>query len=80
MAATQSWQPNEGNIDPSEQQENMNRDILRDDPQSDGSYPCQRMTFDTTGTNGLLVSPDERSLYINQTDGRGAGAALLPHQ
>ena len=68
MAATQSWQPKEGNIDPSEQQENMNRDILRADPQSDGSYPCQRMTFDATGTNGLLVSPDERSLYINQTD------------
>ena len=67
MAATQSWQPNEGNIDPSEQQENMNRDILRADPQSDGSYTCQRMTFDTTGTNGLPVSPDERSLYIIQT-------------
>ena len=59
---------NEGNIDPSEQQENMNRDILRADPQSDGSYTCRRMTFDTTGTNGLLVSPDERSLYIIQTD------------
>ena len=26
------------------------------------------MTFDTTGTNGLLVSPDGRSLYIIQTD------------
>ena len=59
---------NAGNIDPSEQQENMNRDILRADPQPDGSYTCQRMTFDTTGTNGLLVSPDERSLYIIQTD------------
>ena len=59
---------NEGNIDSSEQQENMNRDILRADPQLDGSYTCQRMTFDTTGTNGLLVSPDERSLYIIQTN------------
>ena len=41
------------------------------------------MTFDTTGTNGLLVSPDERSLYIIQTDPSpdgSAGAALLPHQ
>ena len=26
------------------------------------------MTYDTTGTNGLLISPDERSLYMIQTD------------
>ena len=29
------------------------------------------MTFDTTGTNGLLISPDQRSLYIIQTDPDG---------
>ena len=48
---------NAGNIDPSEQQEMANKDILRADPQPDGSWTCRRMTFDTTGTNGLLVSP-----------------------
>ena len=29
------------------------------------------LTFDTTGTNGLLISPDQRSLYIIQTDPDG---------
>ena len=55
----------------------MNRDILRADPQPDGGYTCQRMTFDTTGTNGLLVSPDERSLYIIQTDPSPEGVREL---
>ena len=59
---------NAGNIDPSEQQEMVNKDILRADPQPDGSWTCKRMTYDTTGTNGLLISPDEKSLYIIQTD------------
>jgi gluconolactonase len=68
---------NAGNTDPSEQQEIANRDILRADPQPDGSYTCQRMTFDTTGTNGLLVSPDERSLYIIQTDADPGGVREL---
>ena len=73
---------NAGNIDPSEQQQIVNKDILRADPQPDGSWSCQRMTFDTTGTNGLLVSPDQRSLYIIQTDaepGGCAGAKVLPN-
>ncbi|MFQ6026613.1 MAG: SMP-30/gluconolactonase/LRE family protein [Dehalococcoidia bacterium] len=64
---------NAGNIDPSEQQEMVNKDILRADPQPDGSWTCQRMTFDTTGTNGLLISPDQRSLYIIQTDNEPGG-------
>ena len=35
------------------------------------------MTFDTTGTNGLLVSPDGRSLYIIQTDNEPGGVREL---
>ena len=58
------------------------RDILRADPQPDGSYTCQQVTFDTTGTNGLLVSPDDQTLYIIQTDNeprRRARVAVVPH-
>ena len=54
------------NIDPSEQQQMVEKDILRADPQPDGTWTCRRMTFDTTGTNGLLISPDQGSLYIIQ--------------
>jgi len=42
--------------------------ILRADPQPDGSWVCKRMTTDTTGTNGLLISPDWRTLYMIQTN------------
>ena len=38
--------------------------ILRADPQPDGTWVCKRMTFDTTGTNGLLISPDQKKLYM----------------
>src|SRR5436853_6873151 len=41
--------------------------ILRADPQPDGTWACTRMTHDTTGTNGLLISPDEKTLYMIQT-------------
>ncbi len=68
---------NAGNVDPGEQQEIEGRDILRADPQPDGSYTCQQMTFDTTGTNGLLVSPDDRNLYIIQTDPEPGGVREL---
>ena len=65
------------NIDPSEQQQMVEKDILRADPQPDGTWTCRRMTFDTTGTNGLLISPDGRSLYIIQTDAEPGGVREL---
>jgi len=68
---------NAGNIDPTEKQQMANKDILRADPQPDGSWTCQRMTFDTTGTNGLLVSPDQRILYIIQSDSEPGGVREL---
>ena len=40
--------------------------ILRADPQPDGTWVCKRMTFDTTRTNGLLISPDQKKLYMIQ--------------
>lgn len=37
---------------------------------ADGSTPwtVERLTFDTTRPNGLLLSPDERTLYVAQSD------------
>jgi gluconolactonase len=55
------------NIDPSERQVLDHNAILRADLQPDGTWTCRRMTYDTTGTNGLLLSPDEKTLYIIQT-------------
>ena len=55
------------NIDPSEHQVLDHNSILRADPQPDGTWACTRMTHDTTGTNGLLISPDEKTLYMIQT-------------
>ena len=40
---------------------------LRADPQPDGSYKLVRATFDNTQTNGILVSPDQRTLYVAES-------------
>ncbi len=46
--------------------------IYRLDPQKDGSWLPVRVTFDTTAPNGLLLSPDEKTLYVAQSkDGEG---------
>lgn len=42
--------------------------VFRADPQPDGSWITRRMTFDTTRPNGLLVSPDDRILYVAQSE------------
>jgi gluconolactonase len=63
---TNPW--NAGNIDPSEKEELDNRSVLRADPQSDGSYATTRVTFDTTMPNGILVSPDQRTLYVAESN------------
>jgi len=65
------------NIDPSESPDMEGRDILRADPQPDGTWVCKRMTFDTTGTNGLLISPDGNSLYMIQTEAELGGLREL---
>lgn len=63
---TNPW--NGGNIDPSEREELDNRSVLRADPQADGSYKVSRVTFDTTMPNGILVSPDQRTLYVAESN------------
>jgi gluconolactonase len=35
---------------------------------SDGAWSIERLTFDTTRPNGLLLSWDERTLYVAQSD------------
>ncbi len=35
--------------------------------ESEGSWKCQRMTFDTTSPNGILLSRDESVLYVAES-------------
>jgi gluconolactonase len=42
--------------------------VFRLDPQPDGSWAIHRVTFDTTRPNGLVLSPDERTLYVAQSE------------
>jgi gluconolactonase len=46
--------------------------VFRLDPQPDGSWTPTCMTFDTTSPNGLLLSPDEKTLYVAESK-YGAG-------
>jgi gluconolactonase len=41
--------------------------VYRLDPSPVGSWTIRRMTFDTTKPNGLLLSPDEKTLYVAQS-------------
>lgn len=41
--------------------------VYRLDPRPGGSYAIARVTFDTTRPNGLLLSPDERTLYVAES-------------
>jgi gluconolactonase len=42
--------------------------VLRHTPQADGGWKLERMTFDTTSPNGVLLSKDEKTLYVAQSD------------
>jgi gluconolactonase len=41
--------------------------VLRLEPRRDGSWEAVRVTFDTTSPNGLLLSHDEKTLYVAQS-------------
>jgi gluconolactonase len=41
--------------------------VFRADPQPDGPWTVTRMTYDTTAPNGLLLSPDNSTLYVAQS-------------
>ncbi|MCL4544789.1 MAG: SMP-30/gluconolactonase/LRE family protein [Chloroflexi bacterium] len=44
--------------------------VYRLDPpaREDGDWKITRVTFDTTKPNGILISPDEQTLYVAQSD------------
>ncbi|MBI4639685.1 MAG: SMP-30/gluconolactonase/LRE family protein [Candidatus Tectomicrobia bacterium] len=42
--------------------------VFRLDPQPDGSWTIKRMTYDTTRPNGILISPDQKTLYVAQSE------------
>ena len=54
-------------IDPHERRVIAHEEVLRADPRPDGNWSVTRMTYDTTRTNGILMSPDERTLYVAQS-------------
>ena len=68
---------NDGNWDATEKSELDHQSVLRADPQADGSYKVVRATFDNVQTNGILVSPDQRTLYVAESHyKRGANREL----
>jgi gluconolactonase len=62
---TNPW--NAGNIDATETMEVDHQSVLRADPLPGGTYTVTRVTFDTTQPNGILVSPDQRTLYVAES-------------
>jgi len=42
--------------------------VYRVDPGPDDTWAIERVTYDTTKPNGILVSPDEERLYVAQTE------------
>jgi len=42
--------------------------VFRLEPQADGAWLIKRVTFDTTRPNGLLVTPDRKTLYVAQSE------------
>ncbi|MBM3460157.1 MAG: SMP-30/gluconolactonase/LRE family protein [Armatimonadetes bacterium] len=42
--------------------------VFRATPNAEGSWLLERMTFDTTRPNGLLISPDQSTLYVAQSE------------
>ncbi len=53
--------------------------VYRLDPPADdgGAWGIRRLTFDTTRPNGLLLSSDERTLYVAQSDYRPGSVRQL---
>jgi len=59
---------NEGITLPEQRREMQDEFILRTDPEPDGSWSVRAVASDTSVPNGVLLSPDERTLYVSQCD------------
>lgn len=54
--------------------------VLRADPQGPGNYRLNRVTYDTAGPQGVLLSADEKTLYVADGDAeRGDVCQLLSY-
>ena len=60
-----------GSRAPPEERQLDHASVLRLDPQPDGTWTLHRMTFDTTAPNGVLLSRDERTLYVAESNYKG---------
>ena len=55
--------------------------VLRADPQGPGNYRLNRATYDTAGPQGVLLSADEKTLYVADGDAElGDVCQLLSYQ
>ena len=55
--------------------------VLRADPQGPGNYRLNRVTYDTADPQGVLLSADEKTLYVADGDAeRGDVCQLLSYQ
>ena len=62
---TNPW--NEGNVAKTEKMELDHKSVYRLDPQADGTYKIARVTFDIHWPNGILVSQDQKTLYVAES-------------
>jgi gluconolactonase len=51
--------------------------VYRLDPRRDGTYSIHRVVFDMTRPNGILVSPDMRTLYVSELNNDPRGMRQL---
>ena len=59
---------NSGNWDKDSKMEIDHQSVFRLDPQADGKYTITRVTFDTIMPNGILVSQDNHTLYVAESN------------
>ncbi|MGY8993583.1 MAG: SMP-30/gluconolactonase/LRE family protein [Rhodospirillales bacterium] len=59
---------NAGNVDVEPSQQLDHRSVMRLEPKADGGYTLHRATFDTDMPNGVLLSADQKTLYVAQSN------------
>ncbi|MBM3347505.1 MAG: SMP-30/gluconolactonase/LRE family protein [Betaproteobacteria bacterium] len=59
---------NEPLLLPGMQMELQDESVMLATPSTDGTYAVRRATFDTTSPTGVLLSADQRTLYVSQCD------------